>query len=304
MKKALIIIVAIILSQNINGQNYNPFPTDTANWDCLMWHQWSPSDIILTNTEYTLQGDTSLNGISYNKVYYTETDIQSITAIYIGGIREDSIKNIYFFPNSVNLPTIGHISFPNDTSEHLLYTFDSLYIGKSLPINVGNTTIMVSDMDSVLIGSNYRKRYKIMNSNLLGADYWIEGIGSIKDLLIPYSYEHEWQYYTLCFSDTTTYHINAPNGADSCHYSIPLGLSEIKTNKPVVYPNPASESLLIDVGNKNGIINIYNSQGQIVIKDIEVESKIKIEVDKLKPGLYIIELYSNKEKVYTKFIKK
>ena len=305
MKKLLILTVAIILSQSIQGQTYYSFPSDTATWNCLTWHQWSPIDILLINSEYLLQGDTSLNGISYHKVYYKELDYTSTTPEYIGGIREDSIKNIYFFPKSVNMPFISKsVNFPNDTSEHLLYTFDSLYIGMTFPINSSNTTISVIGIDSVLIGNDYRKRYEVQNYNMLSYDYWIEGIGSTKDLLSPFTYEFEWWFFTLCFTDTSTYYINSPNGEDSCHYSIPLGLNEIKTSEVVIYPNPASESILIELENRKGIVNIYNCQGKIVIKDIVVESREKIDVQALQPGLYILEFSTKKEKNYTKFIKK
>ena len=268
MKKLLTIIIGLFLINNLNGQAYIPFPTDSAEWNCLFWNQWSPNDIVLSNSSYIMAGDTTINRISYNKIYYLDTDNPSSPPPeYIGGLREDSFKNIYFFPNSMNLPTPGPISFPNDTSEHLLYTFNKLEPGMVLPIDTGFTKITVISIDSVLLGNKYRKRYKIQQEGLLCSDYWIEGIGSIKDLLIPFTHEFEWVYYTLCFTDTTTYYINSPNGQDSCHYQIPVGLPEAIKNGIRLYPNPTSKTLFIKstMKEKSGLIKIYNSTGKLII---------------------------------------
>jgi len=203
MKQVLTIVFGLFLINNLNCQTYFPFPSDSAQWNCLFWHQWSASDINLVNSSYILEGDTNLNGKSYKKVYYTETDNPDYNYEYIGGLRENDTKDIYFFPGSENLSSPGPISFPNDTSEQLLYTFNNLDSGMVLPINNGFTEITVIGIDSVLLGNSYRKRYKIQQEGLFDYDYWIEGIGSIKDLFIPFTYEFEWQYYTLCFTNLT-----------------------------------------------------------------------------------------------------
>ncbi len=305
MRKIIIIFIVIILNQSIVGQAYYSFPKDTARWNCLNWHQWSPSDIVLTNSQYLMQGDTVINGMGYNKIYYYEPDNSFSGKLYIGGLREDSIKNIYFFPFMETLPTPVPISFPNDSSEHLLYTFNNLDTGMVLPINVGVATIKVMDIDSVLMANDYRKRYEIHNSNLLiNTEYWIEGIGSTKQLFSCFTYEFEWKDYTLCYTDSTnTYFINSPNGEDSCHYQIPIGINEIGTEPPKVFPNPASESIMIKLENKYGIVNIYNSLGQKVKKDILFESKLELDVKELKSGIYIIEIKLDKERIYNKFVK-
>jgi len=305
MKKIFLIITGLLLIQNVNSQVYYPFPTDTSEWNCLFWHQWSPTDMDLTNYQYLLQGDTVINGDSYNKIYYTETDNFTPDTIYIGGLREDSSKNIYFFPYNEHLPTPGPITFPSDTTEYLLYTFDNLDTGMVLPINTGATEITVLGIDSVLIGDHYRKRYKIQQEGLGVYDYWIEGIGSINELFIPFTYDFEWFYYTLCFTDTTTYYINSPNGEDSCHYDIPLGLNEIYLNNFKVFPNPSSKTIKIKTSeeNLNGYVNIYNSTGQLVIQKRIVEPELEINIESIKPGLYIVKLINSDRTLYSKFIK-
>ncbi len=305
MKKPLtFILLAFLFGHNLTGQSYVPFPTDSAVWNCLLWSQWSPNDIFLVNSSYIMKGDTNINGISYNKIYYMETDNPSYVCEYIGGLREDSAKNIYFFPGDKNLAK-PEIIFPGDTSEYLLYTFNNLDSGMVLPIDTGFTKITVLGTDSVLLGENYRKRYKIQQEGLFFYDYWIEGIGSIKDLLIPFTYEFEWQFYTLCFTDTVTYYINSPNGKDSCHYQLPAGVNETKMSNAGIYPNPASKTLFIKTGteNQHGYVNIYNSKGQLVIRKRLVKPELKINIEGIKPGLYVVEIIYPHRKQYLKFVK-
>ncbi len=304
MKNIFLIITGLLLIQNVNSQDYFPFPTDTSTWDCLFWHQWSPSDIHLTNSQYLLRGDTNINGKLYNKILYAEPDNFTLDTIYIGGLREDSSKNIYFFPYEENLPTPGPISFPSDTTEYLIYTFNNLDTGMILPIN-NNTEMMVVGIDSVLVGDSYRKRYKIQN-NAFGNDYWIEGIGSINDLFSSYAYIHEWTYYTLCFTDTITYYINSPNGEDSCHYWIPVGVIENTKNELYLFPNPASNTVIFKLftAGQTGIINIYDTNGKLIIEEKFIDSKSEINIERINSGLYIVEIDNGKIKQYSRFIKK
>lgn len=306
MKKILTILFGLFLINNSNGQTYVPFPVDSAEWNCLFWHQWSANDIVLSNTSYLLKGDTLLKGKQYKKVHFVYSDFNVNPPQYIGGLREDENKNIYFFPSFYTVQgTPGIFVFPNDTSEHLLYTFNNLETGMVLPINEGMTVIRVEGIDSVLLGESYRKRYEIYQQGLFFNDYWIEGIGSIRDLLVPYSYEFEWQYYTLCFTDTVTYYINAPNGADSCHYSLPVGLTELEKDVFSVSPNPASNTVYIrNSGSKHILfLRIFNTMGQMVLQSKVLKSEDEINIKNLIPGVYIVEITLADRKQFTKLIK-
>ncbi len=304
MKKILVTLIGFLLLQVLHSQPYYPFPSDTARWDCLYWHQWSEYDIIVTNTQYLLMGDTLIKGVSYKKIFYNLPDYESeYDTLYLGGIREDTQKNIYFYPVHTQLPTIEPITFPNDTSEHLLYMFHNLEPGMILPINSDVTQIKVDAIDSVLVGDSYRKRYFLQNQ-LLSPEIWIEGIGSTITLFSSYTYFFEWTFYTLCFTDTATYHINSPNGEDSCHYWFPNSVDDIALSKLFCYPNPASATLVVDTKNQNGFIRVYDALGQLVINNILVESKVSIDIEAIKPGLYFLEFTSLREKHYLKFIKR
>ena len=287
------------------SQNYISFPTASAHWNCLIWHQWQPETYFLTTYLYLQKGDTLLKGKNYHKIYYKESDMQN-PAIYIGGLREDNIKQIFFFPASINIPTLGPHTFPNDTSEQLLYSFNNMNIGDNLAINSGYTSISVSSIDTVLVGTNFRKRYKIQNTRLFANEYWIEGIGSTKDLLSPFTYEFEWQYYTLCYGDINTYYINSPDGNDSCHYSKITGIIENEQDAVKVYPNPASDFLNIETPFSGTIVNagIYTIQGQLLKEIAFTTQKTELDIRKLNSGLYFLQIKAGNRKTMYRFIKK
>ncbi|MFK5857287.1 MAG: T9SS type A sorting domain-containing protein [Bacteroidota bacterium] len=307
MKKIIVAIIVLLIFQNLHSQTYYPFPTDTTQWNSLTWAQWSPGDIYLENSQYQIQGDTVIENIFYNKVYYYYSDNPSPYSVYIGGLREDSLKNIYFYPSVTHLPNYSGTEFPSDTSEYLLYTFDSLTLGMILPINTETTEIKVVDIDSVFLGDTYRKRYKIEQSSLLfGNHYWIEGIGSNKDLFASYSHEFEWELYTLCYTDTLTYYINSPNGEDSCNYWIPLGITENLESEIYICPNPATQTIIIktNIAKESELIYIYNTIGQLIIQDKIINSELSLNIEGIESGLYIVEIINGKRKLYSKFIKK
>lgn len=296
MSKAKFLLFFLCLSSIVLGQSYTPFPTDSARWNCLYWYQNAPWPGPVTNYEYQLLGDTILNGMTYKKIYLVYTDESSFATEYYGGLREDSSRNIFFFPEFVEY-NYG-IEFPNYTNEHLLYTFDSLYIGKIFTI--GSYTLVVGDIDSVLIGNSYRNRYLIWGG-AIGSEYWIEGIGSDNELFSNYTFIFEWWYYTLCFTDTATYHINSPDGYDSCHYTLSV---DIPTQKYIrLFPNPVKESFNLEVPVSHGEVIIYNIQGAALKREKIAGTEMKLDVSELASGLYLIEIIGMENRVYLKFLK-
>jgi hypothetical protein len=305
MKKiSLFLLFGVIFLQPSFSQNYINFPSNTAHWNCLYWHQNQPENPTLTNYQYLQQGDTIVKGKNYHKIYY-KSEMQSQT-FYIGGIREDSVKRIFFFPASIILSGVGPHTFPNDTTEQLLYSFNNLHIGDSLPINTSFTSIKVTSIDSVLLGSGYRKRYQIQNTRLMGNEYWIEGIGSTKDLLSPFTYEFEWWFFTLCYGDINTFYINAPNGMDSCHYSKPLGVIENEASTIKVYPNPANDILNI-VTPSDGIsvtVTVLNVQGKFLLEKTYYTPHTEMDISQLNSGLFFLRIKTGNKMIMTRFIKK
>ena len=302
MKKLILFFFFGLLFQFSQSQNYIPFPNDTAKWDCVFLENAGPAyGASAENYNFNMKGDTILKGSSYKKIYSA--------TMYIGGLREDSLKQIFFFPFSTEIIIASIYDFPNDTTEQLFYTFNNLSIGTIIPIN--SRSIEVAGIDSVLIGSTYHKRYMI--NNCLGNEYWIEGIGSTADLLSPFTSEFEWILYTLCYEDSMTYLINpvinpAPpmwgtyyDSCSCCFYSLNVGINN-KTTQSFYFtisPNPVTDNLQIqtDVPIKN--IEITDITGRLLY----TTTSKTINCSSFAKGVYFITLTTEDGKAVKKFVK-
>ena len=293
MKKRFTLLLTAFLFISVlqtRAQQYFAFPSEDASWHCLNWI-YVPDMMNQTwNYTYTQYGDTIIENNTYHKIYVENT--------YIGGIREDGNKQIFFFPESLNS---DFYDFPNNTEEHLLYSFIDLEEG--MDIEIGGKVIHVQSIDSILLNNHYRKRY-LVSGNMMGEEYWIEGIGSDKDFFSVYSFgEFENTLYTLCYADTETYYINSPNGEDSCHYQAPVGIDNINMEESNFYPNPITDYLNIETLNYPSQLCLYNVSGQLLLtKDLKQENT-RIDFTAYSNGIYFIELKQHNKTTRKKIIK-
>ena len=69
-----------------------------------------------------------------------------------------------------------------------------------------------------------------------------------------------------------------------------------------VYPNPTSETIIIQSTTNKNQISIYNIQG-VLLKEMYSEGFItKIDITGLSPAVYFIEVSNTRDKLYKKFI--
>ena len=78
---------------------------------------------------------------------------------------------------------------------------------------------------------------------------------------------------------------------DALHITPNLSFDNLKI---LVYPNPTSETLTIELENNLILekVNIYNTLGQV----IKTESNTNIDVSKLQKGTYFVEVVTNNGK--------
>lgn len=288
---AVIISISLFISVlQTQAQQYFAFPTEDASWHCLNWF-YVPGEINETyNFSYYQNSDTLINNIEYHKVYSFNT--------YVGAIREDENKQIFFFPNSVN---INYSHFPNNTEEHLLYTFNNLEEGMVVEIN--GRDIHIQSIDSVLLNGLYRRRYKVYGV-MTDTEHWIEGIGSDKTFFSAFSNgEFENSLFTLCYTDTETYYINSPNSQDSCHYNVPVGMEHINIAECIFYPNPITSNLTVKTTNFPAYLYLYNVSGQLLLQKEIKHEYTRIDFSCFPNNVYIVELKQNNMIIRRKIIK-
>ena len=237
--------------------------------------------------QFAIGGDTARYGKTYKKLYQTNYDSVITTKTYAGAIREDTQSRIYFLKDSA-LPDYLFHHFP-DTVEIMLYDFnmkpgDTIYT----PDKISHDTMqVVSGIDSVLINGKYRKRIQLesvkFSSRLM---FWIEGIGCTEGLLSPLLYKHNSELMLNCYEDPNVFWTNPQLTVDCFKVSIK---EEKQTIMVDMFPNPVSGLLTIK-SRDNAVrsVEIFNLDGQRVLKEETSGKEMKVDVSSWNPGMYVV----------------
>jgi hypothetical protein len=252
--------------------------------------------------QYISMGDSIINGNSWIKIYVsgawwvnTGTPYYSSPPGNLRGlIRYDSLlhKLIVY----VDTTMIGCDSVIFDFS---LNAGDTLY-----PQNACNfqgssyDTLLIGSVDSVLVGSNYRKRLNVYDYHF-GGNYTgvslIEGVGSSQGLFEGYYYFE--QYHNLfCFivNGQSLY----PSSSSNCDLIEHLDEYLSNENQLFFYPNPSNGIFYLH-NNMNEIIEVSEVYNYIGEKVFEKEGNIReFNLSGSARGIYFVKMSSG-EKMWT-----
>ncbi len=295
MKNIFIISLVIFGLKGAYTQTniYRQFPDSNAIWNVTYGGYQAPS---CSKYSYTLFGDTIVNSKTYKKIRKQYSNYPYSTSgycdwccpsptniVYSGALREDTIaRKIYYLPVGNNTDT-------------LLYDF-TLTVGNSIPLGWNNwcSSMYVGSVDSVLIGTNYRKRWNmhISNNDCLSAyaSSVIEGIGNTFGLLERLDF-FESGGNLDCFSQNnkTLY----PMYSETSGCGLVTSIDELSAVGFSVSPNPLSSQTTLTFDNQlqNATLTLYNCFGQKVKEIINInEQTIILTRDNLKNGLYFVHL--------------
>lgn len=195
--------------------------------------------------------------------------------------------------------------FLRDTWHGDTFVYDfQLNVGDTLPLSIVNweQNIIITSIDSLLVGNHYRKVFNFFNTD--GPYSIIEGIGHPGGFLE--SFPPGWGISNLkCFAlNSISYYpeLNAP-----CDLTLKIP-TEIKLDKIKFYPNPTSKSITIELDNSAEInkVSAYDISGletNLKFEQLE-QSSLEIDLSILNNGLYFIVLIDNENtKLILKVIK-
>ncbi len=295
MKKPILLLSFFLLTFKIgNSQThvYHPFPDSNAVW---IFHSYFPGPNIMCSGPvedyYSLiiSGDTVIGSQTYHKLNIDAVAIISSAlpcpntkVDYLGAIREDAPnKKVYIIP-------------PADTTEQLLYDFN-LQAGDTLKGYIGTSALPYADtidsVDSVLVGGNYRKRWKInctspANSHAVEI---IEGIGSTYGLVKESTCNKtDLPDYSLsCFkqNDITLY----PSNPNKCNIITYIHSVDENLNRIIAYPNPSDGKFTIKndgISKEELKIEVYNILGEKVYS--AYHQPIIIDLSSQPSGIYFL----------------
>ena len=302
MKKLLFAIAMLVCLHKINAQasKYHPFPESNAVWRVnSQGYTGAAGGVSCSFYQYTLGGDTIMGAYTYKKVYnsgffyscygicggippggvYYASYCGPYGKGFKGGLRQDSInKKVYFNYGS---------------SDALLYDFTKL-VGDS--VFIANVYVKINSIDSVLVGTNYHKRFNVSNSK--NGTYpdaaIIEGVGATSGLLETL-FVFEYSADLICFSHNSDIY---PSGDTSCALiteSSGVGIEKIsRSNKhTLVYPNPTNGNFTIETNTaEKQSMQIYDVNGKLVLSQ-NISDKATIDASNLSEGVYNISITGN-----------
>ena len=302
MKKSILIVFffSLICANYSQAQQYYPFATSNAFWrvDWAGMPCYPPPFDNTGHYQYVITGDTVINALTYHKIIrsgYPGCNAEPFMGTSPNGaFRNDTLNKKVFFISA------------DSTNEVLLYDFNLTigdtvhgYLENIAQAMMGPTySAVIDNIDSVLINSSYRKRWKfkpyLFNTPNNWDGYIIEGIGNTLGLLEGFLNRFESNGYLVCYSEN-----GVPlYGSSPCET---VSVEELSLDKRLsVYPNPTNNTLFINTDIDYNTINIYSLSGKLIKTQ---SASLQISVLDLPKGMYFIQLVGNKNNVVQKFIK-
>lgn len=282
MKKIIAFLMCCSVIQSYNAQNYTPFPEKTAVWDIYIRYS-EPDPFVNEYNRYTMEGDTIINNLSYNKIYCSHYKL-----IYPPPVQVQMTKLGYCFSIRQDIPNkkvYRTLTINNTTIDTLLYAYN-LKIGDTVPTSFTTPKVIpspqiVTAIDSISFHGKKYRRFLI--SGMIGASL-IEGVGNANGLIEAHSGCFEGCYELSGFCDSE-YH--------DCKQILVLNAGEErKSDRMQFFPNPFTDELTVQLKDE--------SEGRmLVITDIlgkEVRSmqvtgkQVIIYRGNLKSGMYFLRL--------------
>jgi hypothetical protein len=303
------------------AQTYHPFPDSSAIWRIEYCYLPTPiSSPYCFRYSNFINGDTIINGNTYSKIYSSDVlASDTLNALYVGAVREDTNKRVYLFADSIAIYNINNQNQNGLCSDEILNKDVLLY---DYGVTVGDTVfyqyvdssrIYISSIDSVLVQSQYLKRYNYNfitpgGSNcpwyingLNNGYYYLEKIGHHSGIFEPYLYyaNDDWNN-LLCFEDTE---IAYPDSL-ACYNAVGINDATIKENLISVYPNPNNGifELTIDTPFQQANLTIFDVTGKVIIQQKITQNNTQLNLLSNPKGMYFYQLLVDGKQVTGKLI--
>jgi len=280
------VTVVLAFGQTIG---YHPFPDSNAFWGQTFWYI-NPSNYCTDYDDQSLyiSGDTTIGAYTYHKLYlngyWSEFCVPPnipfppyyYVGQYWGAFRQDVANKKVYLNN-----------YGNDT---LAYDFN-LNVGDTLRPSFINWFNYVLSIDSVLVGSQYNKRFWLSDGWHPNYAALMEGIGNTQGAFnhLMYPFEAGSNLWCLNVNDQTVW---SDNSSSPCTLITRTDDFKIQ-NHIVISPNPFSVFTILKINQnlKDATMTIYNTIGKVMkeIKNISGQ-EIRIQRDNLPVGVYFIRL--------------
>lgn len=307
--RKLFTITLIFLAKFVWGQTAD-FVDMNATWNVAeTYPAATPQNIgfaATTTKTYGFSGDTLINSIAWNQMYYTsDSTFSSSSKLTKAGYVRSQNNRVLFMNTTFKPDTIYNFNFQVGDSVKYDFSYKSSYI-------------FVTNIDSILLSGKYHKRFFFSEPGGPTAfthlnEIWIEGIGSIHGPLFPAS-PREFTYEVPDSMKVTCYKINSTQiwsnpYYKNCYTNIILSVHEFhdKEEKVLVFPNPVSSELTIQLPqttNEEHHISLFDMQGKLIQKkNCKNSNQLAIDTNNLENNMYFLKIESGNRVFKTTFIK-
>lgn len=298
MKIAARIFLLILFTVKVNAQTsvYHPMPDSIATW--CEWGSWGTLYPINEQAVMEMRGDTVINSVTYHKIVATGHRHYAISYYvyfsyeYRGAIRQDTATRKVYWRD------------PNATGEFLLYDF-TLGIGDTTQ-GYWNPGIVITQIDSVLVGADYRKRWWGYNTNIFDTVFIVEGVGSSRGL---YRLDYQYVEYNSVLN-------NFENGATTfvidsfmtCPFIAGVSDPGVTQMDITVAPNPSNGAFKIgykSVETQDVSLEIYDAAGRMMSSSLMTGTSEFIwnsDDGEFSEGIYFIRITTLDETVTKKVV--
>ena len=243
--------------------------------------------------------DTIMENETYKKLYwFTDSVFNPLTAECIGGLRENSQKQVFYK---------GKTGYDYESWPNVMICDFSLNIGDTFFFPPFQDLFMkVIDIDTVEINNIRRKQITL---GLYDFDFavckFIEGIGNDLGLLFNLFDK----FHTggdsgklLCYEHNGELQYMADDISSCSNPYLSLEDMEINDNSITIYPNPARSEINISSERIINSIEIYNPLGQKVYQTMVNNKSKNIDINSFSKGIYIIGVNTDKGYIKKKLI--
>ncbi len=280
-------ILLLSLSNSLLGQ-YSKLPDRGAVWKVLFEEHDGPN-VRLSLEQMTYTQDSIINGLTYKFIEgYGASPLHENF-----GLLEDTIQK------KVYLRFLKHSNCCAPDSNYLIYDF-SMGIGDSMKVErIGLPYPIywkVIDTGKIVVDGQWRNYLDVYSKGMLGLkfDRWIEGIGSQLLIARPLFPLFGWEIRSelVCFRDSSqgVFYEPLKSTYPDIICSGNVGIVNIEKPKIIIYPNPVTDLLSIDLPENEGPfhITIWNTHGQKISEPIIRYRPCQIDLGYLDKGPYLL----------------
>jgi hypothetical protein len=293
MRKLVILFSVLFSIQYSSAQTYVSMFDDTlAQWNYET--NCTPGCCCVYGEDLVCElenGDTLLGIYTYKKLRIN--GVQFMQGVNCGNwfgcfsnikfVRESNKK--VFVSDGTSAPDI------------LVYDFN-LGVGDTVPSHDFQNTY-ISSIDSVLIGSNFHKRYHLIDPSWSDTTWLIEGIGSESGPFeLPGRRSEDWTLFKCYGSDNTLLFTDSTINTTSIGCSFSVGIEDQISHQPEIniYPNPVATNLTIEIDIELAGIQfqLYDAFGRLFNSMNLLDPVNKVDVSILSSGIYFYQVFSRK----------